>query len=871
MTQTIAHAYTPRGAALELFKCRDPEVLLSGPAGTGKAQPVDAVVWTPTGPARMGEISVGDEVLTPTGRAKVRAIHPQGRQPVYRVTFTGGDTVECTADHLWALSYTGGGGRARSARREVRTVAKLNDIQADYLVSCGTRGRRPKYWIPQSGPADFDPRPVPIPAYTLGVLLGDGHVHRRRGVSFTSADPEIAERVATEMAGRYRVGSTPKAGTTARTYRISADGWRPTRTSTAKRGYVSRTGSGKWMAITRVADGSRYLGSFGSKEGAEAALVDAEIASGREGDGLGHLLDELGLEGAHAWQKFVPARYRHNTAAIRLEVLRGLMDTDGTVDAKTGTPSFTSTSQRLAEDVKELVESLGGVCRITEKPTTHRLAYTCWIRVPSPAVLFHLRRKAERCRARTKYPVKRMLLSIEPAGEKDCQCIELDNDEGLYLTDHFVVTHNSRSCLEKLHMLALVNPGMRGLIVRKTLASLGSTALVTWREHVVKEALDAGMVTFYGGSPQESPQYRYANGSTVTIGGLDKAQKIMSSEYDCAYVQEAIELTEDDWEAITTRLRNGKISFQQIISDTNPAQPTHWLKARADRGVTRMLDSRHEDNPVLFDDGGKLTEFGRNYISKLDALTGVRYLRLRRGVWAAADGIVYEDFDPTVHVVDRFKIPTEWTRYWTVDFGYVHPFVCQMWAEDPDGRLYLYREIYRSKRTVDQLAIDILCAGEKTRRKDNPAPTHKDYKYNGETKFAWQGRIWHEPKPRAVICDHDAEGRAVLERELGLTTVAAKKTVSDGIQAVQQRLRFHGDGKPRLFVMRDAVVDRDEELAEAKKPTCTAEEFLGYVWDTGQGKKPKEAPLKVDDHGMDALRYVCAHLDLRSRARIRWL
>lgn len=427
------------------------------------------------------------------------------------------------------------------------------------------------------------------------------------------------------------------------------------------------------------------------------------------------------------------------------------------------------------------------------------------------------------------------------------------------------------ACLQKMHLAALVNPGMRGLIVRKTLASLGSTALVTWRERVVKEALDAGMVTFYGGSPQESPQYRYSNGSVIVVGGMDRAIRIMSSDYDIVYCQEATELTEDDWESLTTRLRHGSISFQQLMADCNPAQPTHWLKARGDRGIATVLESRHEDNPVLFDDGGTLTEFGRSYIAKLDALTGVRYLRLRKGLWAAADGIVYDEFDPLLHIVDRFKIPDDWPRYWIVDFGYVHPFVCQQYAEDPDGRLFLYREIYRTKRTVDQLAVDILSAGERTRRKDNPAPTHKDYKYTGERKFAWQGRVWHEPKPSALICDHDAEGRAVLERELGLRTTAAKKTVLDGIQAVQMRLRHAGDGRPRLFVMRDAVVDRDEELADAKKPTCTAEEFLGYVWNTGAGKKPKEEPLKEDDHGMDCVRYLCAHKDLKSRARVRWL
>ena len=173
---------------------------------------------------------------------------------------------------------------------------------------------------------------------------------------------------------------------------------------------------------------------------------------------------------------------------------------------------------------------------------------------------------------------------------------------------------------------------MRGLIVRKTLASLGSTALVTYEEHVAKEHLANGEVTWFGGSAKEAACYRYKNGSRIVVGGMDKAMKIMSSEYDVVYVQEATELTEEDWEAITTRLRNGKMPYQQIIADANPDVPTHWLKIRCDLKKTHYIRSRHEDNPVLFNQGpdgpGALTEVGKAYMKKLDALTGVRYQRL---------------------------------------------------------------------------------------------------------------------------------------------------------------------------------------------------------------------------------------------------
>jgi PBSX family phage terminase large subunit len=429
-------------------------------------------------------------------------------------------------------------------------------------------------------------------------------------------------------------------------------------------------------------------------------------------------------------------------------------------------------------------------------------------------------------------------------------------------------TGKSRACLEKVHLMCLLNPGMRALVIRKTLVSLTSTGLVTYEEHVAKEALAAGHVKFFGGSAREPASYRYTNRARLVVGGMDNPTKVMSSEYDLIYVQEATELTEDDWEKCTTRLRNGKVSFQQIIADCNPDVPTHWLKVRCDKGTTTMLESRHEDNPVLYGSDGAKTPVGVQYIGKLDALTGVRNLRLRHGKWVAAEGQIYETWDSAdVHLIDRFDIPQEWTRYWSVDFGFTNPFVLQCWAEDGDGRLYLYREIYRTQRLVEDHALDILRAVTRWTEKA-PEPRYDTSKQLRDDVRAGR-REWIEPKPRLIVCDHDAEDRATLERHLGIHTTAAKKSVSDGIQAVQSRLKLVGEepGKPRLILLRDSVLFRDKTLEDAKKPCSTAEEVPGYIWDPS--KKKGEEPLKENDHGCDAMRYMVAQKDLGARPQIR--
>lgn len=386
-------------------------------------------------------------------------------------------------------------------------------------------------------------------------------------------------------------------------------------------------------------------------------------------------------------------------------------------------------------------------------------------------------------------------------------------------------TGKSRACLEKMHKAALKYPGARFLIVRKTKESLTESALFTYERYVLGE--DNPICSNMQRRSRQA--YRYPNGAVIVVGGMDKASKIMSTEYDMIYVQEAIELTEDDWESLTTRLRNGKLPYQSIIADTNPDRPTHWLKQRCDLGKCLFLDSRHEDNPILWD-GEKWTERGAAYISVLDALSGARKSRLRFGKWVQAEGAVYDTWDRNTHLIDRFEIPSDWKRYRSIDFGFNNPFTCQWWAEDDDGRLYLYREMYMTQRTVRTHA-------------------EKINSLSGEERFS------------ATVCDHDAEDRATL-LENGIDSVPAKKEVSVGIDKVKERLVIQKDGKPRLFILRDSLVEVDQALVEAKKPFCTEQEIDGYIWDRPKdGKENKDRPVKLDDHGVDAMRYVVMHVD----------
>lgn len=426
-------------------------------------------------------------------------------------------------------------------------------------------------------------------------------------------------------------------------------------------------------------------------------------------------------------------------------------------------------------------------------------------------------------------------------------------------------TGKSRGLLEKLLLMALKYAGMRGLMLRATNVSLAATGLQTWEQYVVKEALACGAVKFFGGSKRKPAAYRFSNGSEIVVGGMDNPMKIMSSEYDVIYVQEANELELEEWEACTSRLRNGVMPYQQLLADCNPQEPTHWLKERCDRGRCVYYHSTHEENPVYFDEvtdsNGlveyKVTEAGAAYIAKLDALTGVRYQRLRLGNWVAAEGVIYEQWNPAMHIVAPFEIPKQWPRYWVIDFGFVNPTCVQWWAEDPDGVLFMYREIYRTGLTPDQVAA--ACLEQVATFDPSWKPTPRDLH---RPPALW---TWKEPKPVQVVTDHDASGRQVFSRDTGLVTTKARKDVLDGIAEVQVRLRQN-----RMRFFKGALAHPiDQSLADVKKPCQTVEEFPGYVWDTGAGKKIKEEPLKEGDHGMDDARYIAMARSDRYRPGFR--
>jgi phage terminase large subunit len=329
--------------------------------------------------------------------------------------------------------------------------------------------------------------------------------------------------------------------------------------------------------------------------------------------------------------------------------------------------------------------------------------------------------------------------------------------------------------------------------------------------------------------------FHYANGSRIFIAGMkDEGQRqaLRSINGDGAadfiWGEEANALTEDDHNELLGRLRGTAATWRQLLYTTNPDTPLHWIKTRLIDGAEASVHySQASDNPYL----------PPEYLDTLASITGVLGMRLREGMWVQAEGVVYDTWSEAVHMIDRMPAGWEqWRKIRAIDFGYTNAFACLWLAIDPDGRLYRYREIHYTKRTVTDHAakINLLSQGE-----------HYE----------------------ATVCDHDAEDRATL-KQCGITSIPAIKDVSRGIQAVQARLARGHDDKPRLFLLKGALVERDGALIEAHLPTCTEQEMPGYIWQTTpEGRPNKEEPLKLNDHSVDALRYGVMYLDGKAPRR----
>lgn len=259
-------------------------------------------------------------------------------------------------------------------------------------------------------------------------------------------------------------------------------------------------------------------------------------------------------------------------------------------------------------------------------------------------------------------------------------------------------TGKTWGALWRLDDLLRRTPGAQAAMVRKVRSSMDGTVLVTFRR--VIEASGSGAAVYGGSKPQ---WYDYPNGARLWIGGMDDPSKILSGERDWIYVNQAEDLSQDDWETLTTRNtgRGAVTDTPMLFGDCNPGPGDHWIIRRAQAGALALLPTTHRDNPSLYTDAGALTAQGERTMATLDRLTGVRRLRLRDGLWVGVEGQYFTAWDEARHVCAPFDVPADWRVWGGFDYGYSHNTAFYLLTEH-DGVVYVIGEHVASRWLVGQ-------------------------------------------------------------------------------------------------------------------------------------------------------------------------
>jgi len=490
----------------------------------------------------------------------------------------------------------------------------------------------------------------------------------------------------------------------------------------------------------------------------------------------------------------------------------------------------------------------------------------------------------------------------------------------------------TRGLGEKVYTNLTLYPGNRGLLARKTYSSIENTTLKTFLDEVVPDEHIVGTNKHRHLVQVQSPYYptahcaacgwetsamvpvkrrehvleqcpscsadaiRWTPPSELYYEGLatsgsrpgEMPEKIAGMNLGFVAVDEAIEITEKDWEMLQGRLRLSdlgnkyvrRLPFRQIFCVTNPDTPSHWLHKRfIDRGVGTRISSSTEDNPFNPPD----------YLDRLrQQFAGADFDRFVQGEWVGRTGLVYSDFTEGTHVIEPLEaedllgegwsvpderaeglrereqeysvqtgdpgnedeyvhhgiVPPEDTQvFLAVDWGYrPDPQVVQWWALHPTHGWVLYRELMKTRQLPADTAEEVVRRSA-LHELESVQAVYADHS-SGDR------HAWVEGAQRALNDEYEVDERPNWHR---LRTTNAVKDRLDGVKHVMKQMRPDENGRPGIHFLRGSRAHPpDHHLVADDRPTCTLQEIRGYGWKGDE----KEDPQDDHDHGMDALRYL---------------
>jgi len=436
-------------------------VVIAARPAIGKALAVDTPLPTPSGWTTMGEVAVGGQLVGADGRPAtvVAATDVMHGRPCYEVEFSDGEVIVADGQHQW-LTWT------RAARRydaQLRGLGKsyaepvlpevVTTEQIADTLRCRTVEYRPNHAVALPVAMECPKADLPVPPYALGVWLGDGDSASAR---FTTLDPEIVMSVEgsglvtvrQQTRGNYRMAfPTEVAAPAEQTCVVCEKAFRPKNAQVRTCGRIC---GGKARFCSPPVPGP-LCGACGGPMSGQLPGSGLCLRCWKAHGTVQAELRTLGVLG----NKHIPPPYMRASVSQRRALLAGILDTDGTVTAAGGV-QLAVTSQALAEDVRELVLSLGYRCSISTKRVKGRTeaSSTCYmVNFTTSDDVFRLGRKQTLQKERLRhYPQRarwRYIKDVRRVPSVPVRCVQVDSPDRLYLAGRSMIpTHNSTLALD---------------------------------------------------------------------------------------------------------------------------------------------------------------------------------------------------------------------------------------------------------------------------------------------------------------------------------------------------------------------------------------------------------------------------------------
>jgi len=571
---------------------------------SGKDQRNDMLLYYDGYESTIGECKIGDRIFGDDGKlTTIIGKYPQGLKEQYKITLDDGRNFICGIGHLHQIYYHPSYNKSKGKDGAIRIVD--TQFLIDHYLS--GRNKPENCYILTAKPVQYTEKEHYIHPYLLGVLIGDGGL-TNGGTNITSADEELINRCNELCPENYHI----------------------TKCKTTKYNYAIRMIKKSNHSIVRK----------------EIERLKLNVLS---------------------YFKHIPSEYIYDSYENRLELLKGLMDTDGYID-KNGGIEFCTTSLQLSNDITKLCRSLGMKVKVTDRITRftdkngnkkdgHR-SYR--VNIFTNISIFNLGRKS----IRTKYnPVfdhsyKTRIVSIEKVEDAESTCIMVDNESHCYLTNDYTITHNTSCAIELVRYFALSKSNITILFVTPTY-SLGDIIF-----NKIIDSLDGIPVLKYKNKSDLFAQF--INGTKLYFRSAERYDNIRGISSDILFLDEFAFFKPDAWTAIKPTIA-AKKSAKVIITSTPKGKQNEFYKMA-------MLGQSEDNNRYKY----YFMHYTDNPYYNLDEVEDARRTMIEdifyaeyEGRFNDGSGNVFKDGQlKLVQVISEWKLPVANNKYFAgIDVG----------------------------------------------------------------------------------------------------------------------------------------------------------------------------------------------------------